>query len=162
MSVYGVLQPAPLFPLRVVAGQRGIERLLFGDADSGCARDDSHPVVREAARQLTAYFQGKLREFDLPLDPQGTAYQHRVWAALRQIPYGEVRSYGDLARELGSVARAVGQANGANPIAIIIPCHRVIAHDGSLGGYSGGLDLKSYLLDMERAYSLGLAARAGH
>lgn len=162
MSVYGVLQPAPLFPLRIIAGQRGIEQVLIGDADPGCPRDDSDAVIREAARQLTAYFRGELREFDLPLDPKGTAFHHRVWAALRRIRYGEVRSYGDLARELGSVARAVGQANGANPIAIILPCHRVIAQDGSLGGYSGGLDRKRYLLDMERAYTLGLAARAGY
>ncbi len=162
MSVYGVLRPVPLFPLRIVAGQRGIEQLLIGDADPDCARDDSQHVVREATSQLAAYFRGELRDFDLPLDPKGTAFHHRVWAALRRIPYGEVRSYSDLARELGSVARAVGQANGANPIAIILPCHRVIAQDGSLGGYSGGLDRKRYLLDMERAYTLGLAARAGH
>ncbi len=160
MSVYGMLQPAPLFPLRIVAGFRGVERISIGDALPECDRDDSNALVREAARQLAAYFEGRLREFDLPLDPRGTAFHHRVWAALRRIPYGEVRSYADIAREIGSVPRAVGQANGANPIAIVLPCHRVIAQDGSLAGYAAGVERKKYLVDMERACVLGLRARA--
>jgi len=160
MSVYGVLKPAPLFPLTVIAGFRGLERVSIAGGAPGCRRDDSHPLIREAARQLTAYFHGELRRFDLPLDPAGTQFHLRVWAALGRIPYGEVRSYGDLAKELGSVARAVGQANAANPLAIVLPCHRVIAADGSLGGYAGGLERKQYLLDLERSMTFGERFRA--
>ena len=104
-----------------------------------------------AARQLTEYFAGKRREFDLPLNPQGTEFQQRVWAELTQIPFGETRSYGQLAKRLGNsnASRAVGLANGRNPIAIIVPCHRVIGADGSLTGFGGGLDRKEWLLSHE-------------
>jgi len=103
-------------------------------------------------RQLEAYFQGALREFDLPVAPRGTAFQLRVWAELRRIPYGLTISYGELARRLGdpNLTRAVGAANGANPISIIFPCHRVIGADGSLTGYGGGLEVKRALLALER------------
>lgn len=117
------------------------------------------PLLREAASQLHAYFDGERRHFQLPLAPQGSPFQQRVWAALARIPHGETRSYIALARELGSAARAVGQANGRNPIPILIPCHRVVAAGGGLGGYSGGdgPDTKRYLLDLE-ARSTGLFA----
>lgn len=110
-----------------------------------------HPVLRETARQLGEYFAGSLRRFDLPLAPRGTDFQRRVWAALEEIPYGETCSYGDLAREVGRAggARAVGQANRNNPIGVIVPCHRVIAADGTLGGYAGGLERKRRLLALE-------------
>ncbi len=103
--------------------------------------------------QLTAYFAGELTDFDLPLAPRGTDFQLRVWAALRTIPYGQTTSYGELAAQLGNpgASRAVGLANGRNPIAIIVPCHRVIGSDGGLTGYGGGLDRKRWLLDHERA-----------
>jgi methylated-DNA-[protein]-cysteine S-methyltransferase len=103
-------------------------------------------------RQLEAYFQGTLRAFDLPVAPRGTPFQLRVWAELRRIPYGATISYGELARRLGDpkLTRAVGAANGANPISIIIPCHRVIGADGSLTGYGGGLEVKRELLALER------------
>jgi methylated-DNA-[protein]-cysteine S-methyltransferase len=109
------------------------------------------PVLREAAAQLQAYFAGKLRRFDLPLAPRGTLFRQRVWKALCDIPYGETISYAELARRVGSPRgyRAVGQANGANPIAIIVPCHRVIAADDTLGGYGGGLPRKRWLLELE-------------
>ncbi len=105
------------------------------------------------AEQLAAYFHAGLTRFDLPLDLRGTAFQRRVWAALREIPYGETATYGQLAAELGqpTASRAVGLANGKNPIGVIVPCHRVIGSTGSLTGYGGGLDRKRYLLDLERA-----------
>jgi methylated-DNA-[protein]-cysteine S-methyltransferase len=106
--------------------------------------------VSDAGRRLLRYFDGDLQAFEgLRLAPKGTPFQQSVWAALQRIPAGETRSYGDLARELHSSARAVGGANGRNPIAVIIPCHRVIAADGTLGGYSGGLDKKRFLLSHE-------------
>ena len=108
-------------------------------------------LLRDAAEQLQDYFDGKRRHFQLPLAPHGTPFQRRVWAALQQIPPGETRSYGDIARALASGPRAIGQANGRNPIPIIIPCHRVVGADGSIGGYSGldGADTKRFLLDLE-------------
>ena len=115
-------------------------------------RDDAHPVLAEAVRQLTAYFEGELTAFDLPLDPHGTEFQRRVWAELLRIGYGETRSYGEIAARLGhtnAASRAVGLANGRNPIPIVIPCHRVIGADGSLTGYAGGMDRKKTLLDLE-------------
>jgi methylated-DNA-[protein]-cysteine S-methyltransferase len=108
-------------------------------------------LLREAVKQLKAYFAGKRRDFDLPLAPAGTEFQRRVWDALCNIPYGETISYAELARRVESprACRAVGSANGSNPIAVIIPCHRVIASNGSLGGYGGGLDRKQWLLELE-------------
>jgi methylated-DNA-[protein]-cysteine S-methyltransferase len=108
---------------------------------------------RTVTEQLTAYFAGELTEFDLPLTLHGTPFQRRVWAALQGIPYGETVSYGQLAEEIGkpTAARAVGLANGRNPISIIVPCHRVIGSTGSLTGYGGGLERKRLLLDMEAA-----------
>lgn len=109
------------------------------------------PLLREARRQLAAYFAGTLREFDLPLRPEGTPFRRQVWDELRNIPYGQVISYGELARRVGrpGAARAVGGANHHNPISILIPCHRVIAANGTLCGYGGGLELKRALLELE-------------
>ena len=127
-----------------------------GDAivalDWGRGRDqEATPLLREARDQLQDYFDGKRMSFDLPLAPEGSEFQKRVWAALCAIPPGETRSYADIARTIGSAPRAVGGANGANPIPLFIPCHRVIAADGTLGGYSGGDGpaTKRYLLDHE-------------
>ena len=120
--------------------------------DWGRGRDqEPTPLLREACAQLQDYFDGKRQSFDLPLKPEGSPFQQRVWQALCQIPYGETRSYADIARILGSAPRAVGQANGANPIPLLIPCHRVISAQGALGGYSGGDGpaTKRYLLDLE-------------
>ncbi len=115
------------------------------------AEQQPTPLLRDAADQLQDYFDGKRRHFQIPLAPHGTPYQRRVWAELQRIPPGETRSYGDMARALASGPRAVGQANGKNPIPIIIPCHRVVGADGSIGGYSGldGADTKRFLLDLE-------------
>ena len=115
----------------------------------GWERDDA--LLELARRQLTEYFAGERTDFDLPLRPEGAPFQVRVWDALRRIPYGETASYGEIARELGhpTAARAVGAANGRNPIAIVVPCHRVIGASGSLTGYAGGLECKRALLDLE-------------
>ena len=135
--------------------------------DWGRGRDQADtPLLRRARDQLQAYFDGERTAFDLPLAPHGTDFQRRVWEALCIIPAGETRTYADIARAVGCrAARAIGQANGANPIPILIPCHRVVAADGSLGGYSGGEGeaTKRYLLDLEGAapggQSLFTAAR---
>ena len=116
---------------------------------TGWQRDDA--TLAEARRQFEEYFAGERTTFDLPLRPAGAPFQLRVWEALLQIPYGETASYGEIAREIGhpGAARAVGAANGRNPIAIIVPCHRVIGSNGSLTGYAGGLECKRALLDLE-------------
>ena len=116
------------------------------DADEG-----SHDVLDATAQQLDDYFAGRRTSFDLPLEPSGTAFQNRVWSALCAIPYGETRSYADLARAIDNPAacRAVGAANGRNPISIVVPCHRVIGASGSLTGFGGGLNAKRVLLDHE-------------
>jgi len=116
-------------------------------------RDDAHPLLAEARRQLASYFSRDLKEFDLPLRPDGTDFQQRVWEQLRRIGYGETASYGDIARRLGmtnAASRAVGLANGRNPIPIVIPCHRVVGANGTLTGYAGGVDRKQTLLDLEQ------------
>jgi methylated-DNA-[protein]-cysteine S-methyltransferase len=108
---------------------------------------------REVARQLAAYFAGDLRHFDLPLAPEGTPFQQQVWEALQRIPYGDTISYGELACRIGKpeASRAVGAANGRNPIPVVIPCHRVVGADGSLTGFGGGIEAKRALLELERA-----------
>ena len=143
------LIPSPIGPLFVEGDERGLTRLYT----------DGHRLHREArpddgffapvAEQLDAYFHGELTRFDLPLNPAGTAFERRMWERLTEIPYGETATYGELARELGSVARAVGAANARNPISIVVPCHRVVGADGSLTGYAGGLHVKRQLLDLE-------------
>ena len=147
---YWDLVPAPWRSITVAVDSDGrlVEIRLDGRRPEG-RRDAKR--CRAAAAQLGEYFAGKRREFDLDLAPYGTDFQLRVWQALRKIPYGAVRNYGDIARAIGqpSAARAVGQANGCNPLPIVIPCHRVIASDGSIGGYSGGLNIKHRLLALE-------------
>jgi methylated-DNA-[protein]-cysteine S-methyltransferase len=116
-------------------------------------RDDADPLLAEAVHQLTSYFAGDLKDFDLPVAPQGTPFQIRVWAALQEIGYGETRTYGEIARSLGLTghgARAVGLANGRNPVPIVVPCHRVVGADGSLTGYGGGMHRKQTLLTLEQ------------
>jgi len=120
-----------------------------------CAAEDvplQHtPLLGEAQRQLTEYFARKRRTFDLPLAPVGTPFQRAVWQALTEIPYGQTRTYGDIARQIGrpKACRAVGMANHNNPISIMIPCHRVIGANGALTGYGGGLNIKKFLLELE-------------
>ena len=112
------------------------------------------PFLKEVAHQLEEYFNGQRKQFQLPLAPQGTDFQQKVWRELQAIPYGETRSYKEIAHRIGNpkACRAVGQANNRNPISIIIPCHRVIGHSGELVGYGGGLEIKQFLLELERKY----------
>lgn len=112
-------------------------------------------LLKEAIKQLEEYFEGKRNFFDLPLNPEGTEFQKKVWNALKEIPFGETRSYGEIAKKIGNekAARAVGMANNRNPISIIIPCHRVIGANGKLVGYGGGLDIKEKLLEVEKNYT---------
>lgn len=115
---------------------------------------DPSPVLEETKKQLIAYFKGELREFDVPLKPQGSSYRQKVWKALQSIPFGETRSYKDIASVAGGSPRSIGGANARNPIPILIPCHRVVSYQG-LGGYSGGdgIETKKYLLNLERHFS---------
>lgn len=118
------------------------------------ADEEETLLLSQAVQELDEYFEGRRREFDLPLKPHGTAFQKRVWEALRRIPYGKTASYRDIAKAVENPRgfRAVGNANGKNPIVIVVPCHRVIAADGSLGGYTGGLDIKRFLLEHENKW----------
>jgi methylated-DNA-[protein]-cysteine S-methyltransferase len=152
MMISYSLFPHPTGLLSLIANDGGLEQIRFdASIPTGAVHCDAHPILREAARQLNAYFAGDLREFDLPLVMKGTPFQLRVWQALQQIPYGETRSYAQQARAIGApdAVRAVGTANGSNPIPIVVPCHRVIGSNGKLTGFGGGLPLKRWLLDLE-------------
>lgn len=139
--------------ITVVCGDDGITAISFGGNTGEHQVSGPHPLAAKAFEELEEYFQGKRREFDLPLNPAGTEFQKKVWEALRTIPYGETRSYGEIAVQVGNpkAFRAVGMANHKNPIAIMVPCHRVIGKNGSLTGYAGGLDFKKKLLELESA-----------
>ncbi|WP_329144691.1 methylated-DNA--[protein]-cysteine S-methyltransferase [Streptomyces sp. NBC_01456] len=154
-----VLDDTPVGPLTLVAAGTALTGLYMTEQrhrppqeSFGAPADPGAPPFAVAIAQLRAYFRGELTTFDLPLALRGTPFQRRVWAALCGIPYGETRSYGQLAEALGvpTAARAVGLANGRNPVGIIVPCHRVVGADGSLTGYGGGLDRKRRLLAFER------------
>lgn len=147
---------SPLGPLLVAGDDEGLRRIEFVNGRKPAQEDprwraDAEPLG-ETIRQLSAYFAGELETFDLLLAPAGTPFQLAVWDRLLEIPYGETVSYGELARRVGNpkASRAVGLANGSNPIPIVIPCHRVIGSDGKLTGYGGGLPIKEKLLAMER------------
>ena len=151
---WGYFQLREGFSLSIAANERALQHIEFL---ASCTNpgNHSHPVISEALRQLRAYFAGQLREFDLPLEMLGTQFQRRVWRALGAIPYGETRSYSQVAAEIGSptAVRAVGAANGKNPIPIVVPCHRVIGASGDLVGFGGGLRWKRLLLDLESKYA---------
>ena len=151
--------PSPVGDLRIVEREGAIVAVEFSpfrppaDGRPLGPRSDDHPVLAEAVRQLAAYFARDLTEFDLPLAPVGTDFQRRVWAQLARIGYGETASYGEIAGRLGmtnAASRAVGLANGRNPIPIVVPCHRVIGANGTLTGYAGGLPRKQQLLELEQ------------
>jgi methylated-DNA-[protein]-cysteine S-methyltransferase len=159
-----VVVDSPIGPLTVVAENEAVTCIYMDDQQyrpDGADRVEKfgHPdrgdsvALKEAERQLVEYFAGDRTDFDLPLAPEGTPFQRRVWHALCEIPYGETISYGELARRIGqpSASRAVGLANGKNPISIVVPCHRVIGASGTLVGYGGGLERKQTLLDLERS-----------
>jgi methylated-DNA-[protein]-cysteine S-methyltransferase len=148
---------SPIGELRLVEQEGAITAIDFhpftyADWRPRGDRDDDNPVLLECARQLRAYFAGELTQFDLPLNPAGTPWQRQVWDALLSVQWGQTASYGDIARRLGksnAACRAVGYANGRNPIPIVIPCHRIIGANGTLTGYAGGLDRKQVLLSLE-------------
>ncbi|HEX6780995.1 MAG TPA: methylated-DNA--[protein]-cysteine S-methyltransferase [Solirubrobacterales bacterium] len=157
---------SPIGPLTLVAGPRGLTELSFPGRTRVPSGAEQSPLP-EATSQLDAYFSGELREFDLPLDLHGSPLELAVWRALLEIPYGETASYGEQAAKIDPSlfdagveqwqrARVVGAANGRNPIAIVVPCHRVIGADGSLTGYGGGLERKRALLDLERTRQLAI------
>lgn len=147
----------PVGSLTLVAGDNGLAAILWEDDKPGRVRldigaeDKTHTLLSEAERQLQEYFAGGRSRFDLSLDFTGTPFQKKVWAALCDIPFGETRSYADIARDVGSprAVRAVGAANGKNPISIVAPCHRVIGKNGKLTGFAGGLAVKEFLLGLE-------------
>lgn len=159
--LYRSTLPSPVGELTLVASDAGLVAVLWEDdrpdrVPLGPLTDAAHPVLDQAAMQLREYFAQERSVFDLPLDFRGTEFQRRVWAALLEIPYGETRSYGEIAGDFGnpSAARAVGAANGRNPISIIAPCHRVIGRNGSLTGFAGGFEAKAWLLALEAGQPL--------
>jgi len=158
MSLYYKEIDSPVGKLKLVASAKGLVAVLWHNDRpkrvplGEMVEEPGQKVLVETEKQLTEYFAGERREFELPLDMRGTQFQKDVWDALVGIPFGETRSYGDLARQLGNPAasRAVGAANGKNPISIVVPCHRVIGSSGKLTGFAGGMDIKAHLLAMER------------
>ena len=149
--------PSPVGTLTLVASDRGLAAVLWENERQGRVplrlekEAPEHPVLVEAERQLREYFDGRRTRFDLTLDVSGTPFQRQVWNALLTIPFGETRSYGEIARQIGrpTAARAVGAANGRNPLSIVAPCHRVVGSSGALTGFAGGLDTKARLLALE-------------
>ncbi len=158
---------SPVGRLLLAGNSEGLSEIRFMEGRHATLPEESWLVddkaFREAASQLRAYFAGKLCEFNLPLIPRGTQFQLQVWSALREIPYGKTISYAELARRIGKpkAVRAVGAANGKNPLAIVIPCHRVIGSDGSLTGYGGGMRNKEYLLALEGSGTFSLMQEGG-
>jgi O-6-methylguanine DNA methyltransferase len=157
-TLFSLRAPSPVGPLFLAASAKGLVRLEFEarmlKLDTATTQlRESKPALAPYLRELDEYFAGERREFSLPLDLRGTGFQLKCWHALLAIPYGETRSYRDIAQAIGHprAYRAVGMSNNRNPVAIVVPCHRVIASSGSLCGYGGGLDIKRKLLDLEQA-----------
>ena len=158
-TLYYKVIDSPIGALKLLASDKGLCAVLFDGGersklyyDGAIEQSDTHPVLERAHKQLSEYFTGKRKDFDVKLDMRGTVFQQKAWHELQKIPYGQTISYGEQARRVGDVkkARAVGMANGRNPLAIIVPCHRVIGASGSLVGFGGGLKTKQYLLEIER------------
>ncbi len=162
MEYWFKTMPSPVGELKLVASDSGLVAILWENDDSKRVRigalteNKNHSILLETERQLSAYFAGQLEIFSLPLDFIGTAFQQKVWQALLTIPFGETRSYGDIAKQIGNpkAVRAVGAANGKNPLSIVAPCHRVIGANGKLTGFAGGLEAKARLLGIESKNSL--------
>lgn len=144
---------SPIGALTLEADEEAVKAIRFGWHPEESGEERVTPLLEETKKQLEEYFQGIRKVFSVPLAPEGTEFQKKVWKALTEIPYGETRSYGELAETVGNpkASRAVGMANHRNPIPILIPCHRVIGKNGSLTGYAGGLDKKTVLLETERS-----------
>lgn|SRR6185312_15730381 len=160
----------PVGELTLVAGRQGLAAILWEHESPGRVplelghEESSAPLLLQAEAQLMEYFAGRRRRFSLPLDPAGTLFQQQVWAALRTIPFGETRSYAQIACQIGrpAAARAVGAANGRNPLSIVTPCHRVVGASGALTGFAGGLKTKAFLLDWEARAAAAKQCRHEH
>jgi methylated-DNA-[protein]-cysteine S-methyltransferase len=158
MNLAYTIIESPVGKLKLVASDQGLVAVLWEREKPFRVRldemvpDEQHPILLQTERQLGEYFAGQRKDFSVPLDMRGTRFQKNVWEALLAIPFGETRSYGQLAKQLGNAgaSRAVGAANGRNPISIIVPCHRVIGSTGKLTGFGGGLDVKAQLLELEK------------
>ncbi|PIJ48854.1 hypothetical protein BL250_15340 [Erwinia sp. OLTSP20] len=157
MGYYRKTVASPVGQLELLASDNGLSAILWENEDrlriqrQPVVDRPEHPLLLQTARQLNEYFAGERQLFELPLDVSGTDFQKKVWAALLTIPYGETRSYAEIAGQVGRPAavRAVGAANGKNPLSIVVPCHRVIGSNGRLTGFAGGLTTKAYLLNLE-------------
>jgi methylated-DNA-[protein]-cysteine S-methyltransferase len=157
MNYYYKMMKSPVGGLKLIASENGLSAILWEDDDPKRVRelsaieDGKNSILMQTEQELNEYFDGKRKEFTVPLDPVGTEFQKRVWKELAAIPFGETRTYGQLAKKIGgsNLSRAIGGANRRNPISIITACHRVIGSDGSLTGYAGGLEAKQCLLDLE-------------
>lgn len=157
MTLFYKAMESPVGKLKLVASSNALVAVLWEQERSNRVKldamnfDPQHPILLETERQLTEYFSSERTEFDLPLQPEGTKFQKKVWQALREIPFGQTKSYLDLSRAVGSskAFRAVGIANGKNPLSIVVPCHRVVGSDGSLTGFAGGLQAKAALIALE-------------
>jgi methylated-DNA-[protein]-cysteine S-methyltransferase len=157
MTYHYKIMDSEVGKLKLVASDKGLAAILWEDDKPNRVRlgtiseNKKHPVLQETEKQLTEYFAGKRNRFSVKLDPKGTVFQNKVWKALLTIPFGETRSYGQIASQIGNAkaVRAVGAANGKNPISIIVPCHRVIGASGHLTGFAGGLGTKEHLLTLE-------------
>ena len=158
MAFHFKMMSSPVGQLKLVASEKGLAAILWENDEEervtigrDAIEDEAHPLLLETERQLNDFFAGKRTSFSLPLDFTGTEFQKKVWNALLTIPFGETRSYAQIARQIGNddAVRAVGAANGKNPISIVAPCHRVIGASGKLTGFAGGLENKAFLLDLE-------------
>lgn len=155
-DIYQKIIDSPVGRLQLVASDKGLCAINFVKANAKSAgASGDHPVLAQAEKQLAEYFAGSRKTFDLKLDMQGSVFQQKAWRALQQIPYGKTMSYGEQAECVGDKkkARAVGAANGKNPLCIVIPCHRVIGASGALTGFGGGLKIKEYLLEHEKKHA---------
>jgi methylated-DNA-[protein]-cysteine S-methyltransferase len=153
--MYRIYHNSPIGLLELTADDTAVTGLYFLNTGRKQGKESTGRVLKECVKQLTEYFSGKRKVFDIKVNPVGTPFQKSVWNELLKIPYGETVSYGEIAERIGNPksVRAVGLANGSNPISIIIPCHRVIGKNGSLVGYGGGIENKRYLLELEQKYS---------
>jgi methylated-DNA-[protein]-cysteine S-methyltransferase len=153
--MYRIYYDSPVGLLEIAADEKAVTGLYFTDANGKREEENTNGILKECINQLTEYFSGKRKDFDIKVNPSGTLFQKSVWNELLKIPYGETVSYGEIAERIGNPksVRAVGLANGSNPISIIIPCHRVIGKKGSLVGYGGGIENKRYLLELEKKFS---------
>jgi methylated-DNA-[protein]-cysteine S-methyltransferase len=153
--MYRIYHNSPVGLLEITANNNAVTGLYFADTEGKRDEENTGPVLNECVKQLTEYFSGKRKVFEIKVNPAGTPFQKSVWNELLKIPFGETVSYGEIAERIGNPksVRAVGLANGSNPVSIIIPCHRVIGKSGSLVGYGGGIENKRFLLELERKHS---------